>query len=79
MEGDAPFRRRKHVAFEELTDRRNKTSGIGHVVWNGHARSVVLPVSGNSSKRSHSFSHTRRPMAASSTERIAPDTWAMPA
>src|SRR5438132_570346 len=58
--------RRHDVALEELPD------GDDQLV---HRRPVVKLAHVKSSSRSHSFSHTRRPMAASSTERDVPDRW----
>ena len=64
-----------HVALEELAHRLDQ---LGRVGMSCGARCTVTAAARS---RSYSFSHTRRPMAASSTDRIAPrrvgDAWMM--
>jgi len=55
-----------HVALEELPHGLDELGCGWNVVRLGHAIS---------SRRSHSFSHTRRPIAASSTDRTVPERW----
>ncbi len=60
------LRRRHDVALEELAHCLDQLGRGRAIVGRGH---------GSSSNRSCSFSHTRRPMAASSTERLKPSRW----
>ena len=63
-------RRGQHVALQPLADRLDQLAGSRHVVGLHHRPS-------NARNRSCSFSHTRRPMAASSWLRATPLRWAL--
>ena len=58
-----------HIALEEFRDGGDQFSRRGPSGEGAH------DVRSNRSRMSHSFSQTRRPMAASSTDRVCPDRW----
>ena len=68
VEVDLPGGRLADVGLEEFGDGRDQ--------FGGRRPAVQVPItvrtSSSRSSRSHSVSHTRRPIAASSTERVCP-------
>ena len=69
VEVHPPVGRVGDVALQELPHGLHQAGEVGHVVGLGHGGPRLT---GNSSSRSCSVSQTRRPMAASSTERRQP-------